>query len=49
MSPSFQGFSPSALDFLVTLGRNNEKAWFEAHRLEFKVSAFTRPWMLGRL
>ena len=29
---SFGGFRPAAFQFLRDLGRNNEKAWFEANR-----------------
>jgi uncharacterized protein (TIGR02453 family) len=28
----FEGFRPAAFRFLRDLGRNNERAWFEAHR-----------------
>jgi uncharacterized protein (TIGR02453 family) len=36
MITAFNGFSPHALDFFANLGRNNNKAWFEAHRQEFE-------------
>lgn len=55
-SPHFQGFSRKAFTFLRDLGRNNDKAWFEAHRglyeehllqpLRALVSDLTDP-MLG--
>lgn len=32
----FHGFSPATVDFLWQLRLNNEKAWFEAHREDFK-------------
>lgn len=36
MTPSFNGFSPQALDFFSNLGQNNNKAWFEEHRQNFE-------------
>jgi uncharacterized protein (TIGR02453 family) len=30
--PSFEGLRPAAFQFLRNLARNNDKAWFEAHR-----------------
>lgn len=35
MEPSFNGFSPQALDLFANLGQNNNKAWFEEHRQDF--------------
>lgn len=32
MRPDFEGFGPAAFAFLNGLARNNERAWFEAHR-----------------
>ncbi len=32
----FQGFSRRTFTFLRDLGRNNDKAWFEAHRGEYE-------------
>lgn len=32
----FKRFSPKAIDFLINLGFNNEKSWFEAHKSEFQ-------------
>ena len=33
----FEGFSDSTVDFMWGIRFNNEKAWFEAHREEFKT------------
>lgn len=32
----FQGFSRKTFAFLRDIGRNNDKAWFEAHRAEYE-------------
>lgn len=32
----FEGFSPKTIDFMWNLRFNNEKAWFDAHKGEFK-------------
>ncbi|MBF0356681.1 MAG: DUF2461 family protein [Alphaproteobacteria bacterium] len=32
---SFQGFTRKTLPFLKNLARNNEKAWFEAHKQDY--------------
>ena len=32
----FEGFSPETIDFVCNLGLNNEKPWFEAHKVEFQ-------------
>ena len=29
---------PSTLKFLKTLGKNNNKAWFDAHRKEYETA-----------
>jgi uncharacterized protein (TIGR02453 family) len=36
VNPCFKGFSRHTLDFLVNLGVNNNKAWFEAHRKQYE-------------
>ncbi|MEI8084108.1 MAG: DUF2461 domain-containing protein [Actinomycetes bacterium] len=33
---AFDGFPPQTLEFLDGLGRNNNKAWFDAHRTEYE-------------
>lgn len=33
----FEGFRPEAFAFLGELGRHNNKAWFDAHKQEFKT------------
>src|SRR5579872_7548564 len=33
---TFEGFSQGAFDFLRGLGKNNNKAWFEAHRSDYE-------------
>lgn len=33
----FTGFGPSTKKFLRNLGRNNDKAWFDAHRAEYEA------------
>jgi len=33
----FDGFGPKTTKFLRDLGRNNEKAWFDAHRAEYEA------------
>lgn len=33
---TFEGFSPSTIDFMCNLGLNNNKAWFEEHKEEFR-------------
>ena len=32
----FNGFSTSTLDFLTSLGANNNKPWFEAHKQDYR-------------
>lgn len=34
-SSSFSGFPPQTLEFLTGLSKNNNKAWFEAHRAQY--------------
>jgi uncharacterized protein (TIGR02453 family) len=36
VSPTFSGFRPEALRFLEELGRNNDRAWFQAHRSTYE-------------
>jgi uncharacterized protein (TIGR02453 family) len=36
MTNAFNGFTPDSLAFLESLGRNNNKAWFEAYRQDFE-------------
>jgi uncharacterized protein (TIGR02453 family) len=33
---TFSGFDPAALDFLRGLGERNDRAWFDAHRADYK-------------
>lgn len=33
----FAGFGPKTKKFLRELGRNNDKAWFDAHRSEYEA------------
>ena len=33
----FEGFPPAALEFLRSLGANNNKPWFDAHRGEYEA------------
>lgn len=33
---TFTGFTPATRDFLRALAANNQKAWFEAHRDEYR-------------
>jgi uncharacterized protein (TIGR02453 family) len=36
MTGSFTGFTPDALQFLVDLAFNNERAWFNAHKPDYE-------------
>jgi uncharacterized protein (TIGR02453 family) len=33
----FTGFRPEAIDFLVELAQNNDRAWFQPHKSEFEA------------
>ncbi|MHB8918961.1 MAG: DUF2461 family protein, partial [Desulfocucumaceae bacterium] len=33
---SFNGFSPETLEFLINLGLNNDKAWFESNKHQYQ-------------
>jgi uncharacterized protein (TIGR02453 family) len=35
-TPAFTGFSPDAVDFLVELAQNNERAWFQPRKADFE-------------
>ena len=35
-TPSFAGFRPEAIQFLVDLGENNERAWFQPRKAEYE-------------
>jgi uncharacterized protein (TIGR02453 family) len=43
----FNGFSPATIDFMWNLRLNNNKAWFEAHKDEFKRELQTPMKALG--
>ena len=34
--PSFGGFEPSLIEFLESLGRNNDRQWFSAHKARYE-------------
>ena len=36
MSGSFTGFTPDAMQFLVDLAFNNERAWFQPHKADYE-------------
>jgi uncharacterized protein (TIGR02453 family) len=36
MAESFQGFAPEGLQFLVDLGQNNDRAWFQPRKAEYE-------------
>jgi uncharacterized protein (TIGR02453 family) len=40
MAGKFQGFAPGALTFFRQLGRNNDRAWFTAHKETFQVQVY---------
>ena len=37
MTSEFTGFRPQAVDFLVELGLNNERAWFQPRKAEYEA------------
>ncbi len=37
MAPDFAGFQPDALDFLVELGLNNDRAWFAPRKARYEM------------
>jgi uncharacterized protein (TIGR02453 family) len=36
MTTSFEGFRPEAAEFLAELAMNNERAWFQAHKVDYE-------------
>jgi uncharacterized protein (TIGR02453 family) len=36
MAEGFQGFAPEGLQFLVDLGQNNDRAWFQPRKAEYE-------------
>ena len=44
----FQGFSPKTIDFMWNLRLNNQKAWFEANKEQFKEDFQTPMKALGQ-
>lgn len=37
MASGFTGFRPEALDFLIALGLNNDRAWFQPRKAEYEA------------
>jgi uncharacterized protein (DUF2461 family) len=35
-APPFTGFTPAAIQFLVDLAENNDRAWFQLRKAEFE-------------